>query len=113
MRCLSLVKACEGLRVGWQLQSPTLFLLSAELETLSATITGTHMHIGCLIRQKVDEKGITVVRFAEQLACTRANVYKIFSKRSIDTETLLRISMILEFDFFSICSKYYLDSVSE
>ena len=71
------------------------------------------MHIGSLIRQKVDEKGITIVRFADQLACTRANVYKIFSKKSIDTDTLLRISMILEFDFFEIYSQHYQSTVSE
>ena len=71
------------------------------------------MHIGSLIRQKVDEKGMTVIRFAEQLSCTRANVYKIFAKKSIDTDTLYRASVILDFDFFFILSKYYQDSVSE
>lgn len=62
------------------------------------------MNIGKLIRQKVDERGITIVRLARELSYSRTNIYKIFNKRSIDTEVLLRISSILEFDFFSLYS---------
>lgn len=58
------------------------------------------MHIGHLIQQKVSEKGMTVVAFARKLSCTRVNAYKLFSRSSIDTETLMRISLILDFDFF-------------
>ncbi len=43
---------------------------------------------------------MTVVSFAERLSCTRVNAYKIFNKKSIDTDMLLRISSILEYDFF-------------
>lgn len=46
-----------------------------------------------------------MVWFANELACSRTNVYKIFSKQSIDTYDLLRISKILEFDFFEVYSK--------
>lgn len=62
------------------------------------------MHIGRFIRQKVMEKGMTVVWFAEQMACTRVNAYKIFSRKSIDTDSLMRISRILDFDFFQLYS---------
>ena len=97
---------------GMAITESHAFFIPAE----SATLAANHailMHIGSLIRQKVDEKGITVVRFAEQLACTRANVYKIFSKKSIDTDTLMRVSVILDFDFFAVCSSYFCKSVSE
>lgn len=63
------------------------------------------MHIGHLIRQKVEEKKIPVVRLADELSYSRTNLYKIFSKRSIDTEVLMRLSRILEFDFFSLYSE--------
>ncbi len=59
------------------------------------------MHIGERIAQILHEKEITVVSFAQQLCYTRANIYKILSKKSIDTDLLLRISAILEHDFFS------------
>lgn len=36
------------------------------------------IHIGSLIRRRLDEKGYSVVWLARQLACSRTNVYKIF-----------------------------------
>lgn len=63
------------------------------------------IHIGKQIRLKMEECKKTVVWLAEQLSCSRTNVYKIFDKYSIDTEMLARISTILDFDFFSLYSK--------
>ena len=63
------------------------------------------IHIGKQIRQKMEEHQKTVVWLAEQLSCSRTNVYKIFDKYSLDTEMLARISTIIEFDFFSLYSK--------
>ncbi len=60
------------------------------------------MHIGREIQNKLLEKKITVVLFANLLSYTRTNIYKIFEKKSIDTDLLLRISIILEFDFFAL-----------
>ena len=34
------------------------------------------IHIGSLIRHRLDEKGYSVVWLARQLACSRTNVYK-------------------------------------
>ncbi|MCQ2076090.1 MAG: helix-turn-helix transcriptional regulator [Bacteroidaceae bacterium] len=63
------------------------------------------MHIGEIIQQKVKEKGMTVAGFAKILNCSRANVYKIYAKYSIDTSVLKHISKILEFDFFKLYSE--------
>ena len=59
------------------------------------------MHIGQKIREILNEEEITVVSFARQLSYTRTNIYKILDKKSIDTDLLLRICVILEHDFFS------------
>ena len=67
------------------------------------------MHIGRLIKNRIAEKNMTIVAFAEQLHCTRVNVYKIFNKNSIDTDMLVRISLILEYDFF----QHYSNAVHE
>ena len=67
--------------------------------------TLSFMHIGNLIRQKVKEQNKTSVWLAEQLSCSRTNVYKLYDKKSIDTDILFRISSILKFDFFSIYSE--------
>ena len=85
--CLSVAGFYQSLRIG----------------RLSSTLLV--MHIGDLIRRKVAEKGISVVSFAEQLSCTRINVYKMFNRQSLDTELLLRVSKVLEFDFFSCYSE--------
>ena len=63
------------------------------------------VHIGTLIRKTLKSKHKTVVWFANELSCSRTNVYKIFSKQSIDTFDLLRISKILEYDFFEVYSQ--------
>ena len=59
------------------------------------------MHIGQLSKEQVEKHGKTVVWFANELSCSRTNIYKIYEKSSIDTSLLLRISSILEYDFFS------------
>ncbi|MBQ7774226.1 MAG: helix-turn-helix transcriptional regulator [Bacteroidales bacterium] len=63
------------------------------------------MHIGQLIKETLNEQGKTVVWFASELSCHRTNVYKIFSKRSIDTHELERICKILNTDFFALYSR--------
>ena len=64
----------------------------------------TQPHIGHLIQATLKEQGRTVVWFARQLCCDRTHVYKIFSKESIDTGLLYKISTILGVDFFSSIS---------
>jgi hypothetical protein len=60
------------------------------------------LHIGKLIKNKLSEQQKSVVWLAKELSCSRTNVYKILGKYSIDTELLVKISTILEHDFFSI-----------
>lgn len=63
------------------------------------------IHIGKMIRKTLDEQGRKITWFAEQLNCDRTNIYKILQKQHLDAELLLRISKILNFDFFSYYSK--------
>lgn len=64
-----------------------------------------NIKIGDAIRAKLEEKGMTVVSLANSLKCSRAYVYRILSKSSIDTETLSRISKALNYDFFAVFSR--------
>lgn len=59
------------------------------------------MHIGEAIKKELEKQGKTVVWFAEQLPCHRTHVYHIFKSASIDTHVLMRISKILNHDFFT------------
>lgn len=61
--------------------------------------------IGAVIRQKIHDDGRTVSWFADKICCSRANVYKIFEKESIDTNLLIRISKVLNYNFFDILSE--------
>jgi plasmid maintenance system antidote protein VapI len=63
------------------------------------------IEIGELIRAKLHEQGKTVVWLARQLSCSRNNVYKIFHNNSIATQELMRISKIMEYDFFALYSQ--------
>ncbi|MBR1705281.1 MAG: XRE family transcriptional regulator [Bacteroidales bacterium] len=58
------------------------------------------MDIGIRIWEIVHERGLSVPEFAEAIACTRENAYKIFRKSSLDTALLIRISEVLQHDFF-------------
>ena len=57
--------------------------------------------IGELIKRELSRQERTVVWFANRLSCDRTNVYRIFSKRSLDTDLLARISIVLGHNFFA------------
>ncbi len=69
--------------------------------------------IGQLIHAKLNEKGRTVVWLSSQIPCSRQNLYKVFKKDCIDTEMLMRISQILEYDFFQLYSIEYKSRIGE
>ena len=53
------------------------------------------IHIGELIEKELHRQERSVTWFANKLYCDRSNVYSIFKRQSIDTDLLLRISLIL------------------
>lgn len=61
------------------------------------------IHIGSRIKEIFDlqPRGCTVVWLAQRLHCRRGNVYDIFSRSTIDTELLFRLSKILRHNFFA------------
>lgn len=60
------------------------------------------IHIGKAIQAKLKEQGRTVKWMSEKLCYERTNVYSIFRRKSIDTDLLYRISIILKYDFFEL-----------
>ncbi len=59
------------------------------------------IYIGKLIQQKVEERHLTYSEFARMIHCARTSLYSIFNSKSIDTERLLQISKVLDYDFIS------------
>ena len=60
-----------------------------------------HVHLGNLIRSKVEEHQMSVAEFARQIHCERSTVYYIFSQKSMDIARLMKISNVLNFDFIN------------
>lgn len=58
------------------------------------------IHIGHLIKEELIKQERTISWFARKLYCDRSNVYDIFKRESVDTELLLRISLVLKRNFF-------------
>ena len=57
-------------------------------------------HVGHIIKAVFDEQGRKVNWFAEKMSCNRTNVYKIFEKEHLNSETIARASKVLAHDFF-------------
>ena len=65
------------------------------------------IHIGQIIEDELHSQERSITWFANKLFCDRTNVYKIFKRTSIDSDLLLRISHILNHNFFN----YYLEEL--
>jgi transcriptional regulator with XRE-family HTH domain len=58
------------------------------------------VNIGEKIKEQLIVKKMSVADFAKKINTDRNNAYHIFKRKSIDTELLFKISVILNFDFF-------------
>lgn len=67
------------------------------------------VHIGEVIKAELKHQERSVTWLAKKLYCERTNVYSIFKRKSIDTELLLRISIVLHKNFFI----YYIEELSK
>jgi hypothetical protein len=63
------------------------------------------MNIGKHIEQILRQQGKSAAWLATQIPCERTNVYNIFKRKSLDVRLLMRISVILEYDFFKELSE--------
>lgn len=58
------------------------------------------VEIGHKIKEVFDHQNIKLTDFADELGTVRQNVYRIFKKRHLDTGLLLKISQVLNHNFF-------------
>ena len=63
------------------------------------TMKYNNLYIGKLIEQICEEKKVNITQFAENIRCSRGNVYLIFKAKSIDTDKLILISEVLGYGF--------------
>ena len=62
--------------------------------------------IGKYIEERINESGISQERVAKFIKYNEQDIPKIFESKSIDSETLLRLSKVLEYDFFRLYSQH-------
>ena len=63
-------------------------------------------HIGKAIKAELVRQGRSITWLAQQIGCTRENLYKIMRRNWIYTDTLFKISDALDHDFFKACSDW-------
>ncbi len=64
------------------------------------------VEIGQKIKEVFDKRQMKLTDFADELGTVRQNVYRIFKKRHLDTGLLLKISQVLNHNFF----QYYVST---
>lgn len=58
------------------------------------------IHVGRMIEDELRRQDKTVSWLARSICHERSSIYKIFSRRSVDVYLLLKISVLLNHDFF-------------
>ncbi|MDM1297274.1 transposase [Empedobacter falsenii] len=64
------------------------------------------IHIGKLIKTRVENKNIDTERIINFFKCTDTDILKMFDSESLDCELLLKWSKLLKYDFFRIYSQH-------
>ncbi|WP_312285435.1 transposase [Chryseobacterium gleum] len=62
------------------------------------------IHIGDLLYKKVKEEEIEINRICKFLQKTENEIVEMYSRKSVDSEMLLKWSKLLEYDFFRLYS---------
>ena len=63
--------------------------------------TTNHIHIGSIIKAMVKQQRISDVEFASMVHCHPSNLINMYKRHSINTELLWKISIALEYNFFT------------
>jgi len=69
-----------------------------------------NIHIGTIIKEKLKEKSMTITDFAYKINRERTSARDILKRKSLDTELLITISKVLDYDF--IRNVYYGEKTS-
>ena len=61
-----------------------------------------YIHIGAQIEQRAIELRMGPTELSKLISTSKQNVYGIFKRKSIDSDLLLRMCIILDYDFFQL-----------
>ena len=65
------------------------------------------INIGSEIQHVMKQSHFSATWLAGRMCCDRSNIYKLLSRRSLDTATLYKISLFLHHDFFALYTKAF------
>lgn len=69
------------------------------------------IHVGSMVKQELRRQRTSVLWLSRKLHMERSGVYKMLHRQSLDIDTLIEISVVLDHDFFAdISRKLYNDS---
>lgn len=71
------------------------------------------IHVGNMIKKELKAQGRTVTWLAQAVHMERSSIYKIFDRNSIDVGLLVRISLVINHDFFDDISRKMHDNYDE
>ncbi len=63
------------------------------------------IHLGNMIKRELKAQGRSVSWLARTINMERSSIYKIFDRNSLDVGLLIRISVVMDHDFFLDVSK--------
>ena len=71
----------------------------------------SNIHIGHLVQAQLKADQRSASWLAREIGCTRNHVYKIFSKSSLDSDLIFRISKAMNFNFFQYYTAAFLEKM--
>ena len=66
-----------------------------------------YLDLGKLIRDRLEENGQAVSWLAKKINTERSNCYRILDRKNLNTQLLMDISRVLNFDFFACLSEHF------
>ena len=84
-----------------------------DVSEIKDTLQTYDLFLGDMIKQELKAQERTVAWLARKLNCDRTNIYDIFKRRTIDTELLMRISIVMKCNFFERLSKIADEKIEE
>ena len=70
-----------------------------------------NIHIGHVIREQLKADKRSVCWLSREIGCSRNHLYKVFRKSSLDGELLLRISLVMNFNFFQYYTAEFIEGM--
>lgn len=58
------------------------------------------IHLGNMIKRELKAQGRSVSWLARTIKMERSSIYKIFDRNSLDVALLIKISLVMDHDFF-------------